>query len=120
MTKRLHALVETEIREMGREGSLPQNRDTAIAQALFNVVLDHLSSSPNVRTGDLMLEAFLDAEVGHTTLADENLDAAQLLWQAAKTAMNIAISAGLLDDTGRTYVHGERPGVSGIFITTMN
>jgi hypothetical protein len=105
---------------MGREGSLPQNCDTAIAQALFNVILDHLSSSPNMRTGDLMLEAFLDAEGGHTTLADENLDAAQLLWQAAKTAMNIAISAGLLDDTGRTYVHGERPGVSGIFITTMN
>jgi hypothetical protein len=124
--KRLDALMHNELREMAREGSLPQNGDTACAQALANVVLDYVSryvnnaSCGNIKDGNLMLAAFFVAETGHVKLAADNPEAAQLLWQAAKTAMRIAISAGMLDDTGRSYVHGERPGVSGIFITTMN
>jgi hypothetical protein len=62
------------------------------------------------------LEAFFVAETGHVKLAADNPEAARLLWQAAKTAMRIAVSPGMLNDTGRTYRQGERPGVSGVSI----
>jgi hypothetical protein len=123
--KRLDALMHNELREMAREGSLPQNGETACAQALANVVLDYVSryvndaSCTNIKDGNLMLAAFFIAETGHVKLAVDNPEAARLMWQAAKTAMRIAVSAGMLNDTGRTYRHGERPGVSGVFITTM-
>jgi hypothetical protein len=123
--KRLDALMHNELREMAREGSLPRNGDTACAQALANVVLDCVrpdvnnASCTSIADGNLMLAAFFIAETGHVKLAADNPEAARLMWQAAKTAMRIAISAGMLDDTGRTYRHGERPGVSGVFIRTM-
>jgi hypothetical protein len=124
--KRLDALMHNELREMAREGSLPRNGETACAQALANVVLDcvrpdvnNASCTTSIADGNLMLAAFFIAETGHVKLAADNPEAARLMWQAAKTAMRIAISAGMLNDTGRTYRHGERPGVSGVFITTM-
>jgi hypothetical protein len=118
--KRLDALMHNELREMAREGSLPRNGDTACARALANVVLDFdVNNCTGVRDGNLMLAAFFIGETGHVKLARDNPEAARLLWQAAKTAMRIAISAGMLNGTGRTYRHGAQPGVSGVFITTM-
>lgn len=116
---RLNELIYTELREMDREESLPDDKDTALAQALANIVLDHVRPADvgvSVKDGNLMLVAFFTAEDGHVELAAENPEAARLLWRAAKTAMSIAIAAGVLEDTGRIYVHGGQPGVSGSFV----